>query len=188
VLGQNRGCVVPGDRAMNIWLISGASGSGKTTLCAAIVQRARAQGRNVAGLLSPGAFVDGARTEIWAESVRDGERRRLAGLVQQEADDLAFGIWFFDIKTLEWGNAVLRKSTDCDLLVVDELGPLEFNLTTGWIAAFDVLSAKQFRVALVVVRPELLERARQLWPDAEVIYAADASSCSAIQERILERI
>ena len=83
---------------------------------------------------------------------------------------------------------MLRKSTDCDLLVVDELGPLEFNLTTGWIAAFDVLSAKQFRVALVVVRPELLERARQLWPDAEVIYAADASSCSAIQERILERI
>jgi nucleoside-triphosphatase len=170
---------------MKIWLVSGVSGSGKTTFCTAMAQRALALGRDVAGLLSPSLFVDGRRTEIWAEALRSGQRRRLAGLERKSAQDLAFGVWFFDVGTLEWGNAVLRKSTACDLLVIDELGPLEFNLGQGWVSAFEVLAAGQFRRALVVVRPELLACAQAMWQQAEVIYASEASSCSATQARIL---
>jgi nucleoside-triphosphatase THEP1 len=51
----------------------------------------------------------------------------------------------------------LRAATPCDVLVVDELGPLELIHGKGWIVALDILQARNYRAALVVVRPCLLE-------------------------------
>jgi hypothetical protein len=48
--------------------------------------------------------------------------------------------------------------------VVDELGPLEIERGEGWQKAFDVLRGNDFTLALVVVRPELLERAQRKLP------------------------
>jgi len=42
------------------------------------------------------------------------------------------------------------------LLVVDELGPLELELGQGLVKALDVLAQGGFSLALVVVRPALL--------------------------------
>jgi nucleoside-triphosphatase THEP1 len=44
-----------------------------------------------------------------------------------------------------------------DVLVIDELGPLEFDLQTGWTASFEVLRRKRYRLALIVIRPECLD-------------------------------
>lgn len=170
---------------MKIWLVSGVSGSGKTTFCAALAQRARIQGRQVVGILSPGLFVDGVKTEIWSEDLGGGERRRLAARIRRGDEDLPFGEWFFNPQTLIWGNTVLGRAVG-DLLVIDELGPLEFNFDMGWMAAFEVIASHPMQLALVVVRPELLGRAQELWPGAEIIYPA--AFCVEIQERILASI
>ncbi|WP_322508650.1 nucleoside-triphosphatase [Anaerolinea sp.] len=147
-------------------LVTGWRGSGKTTFCAGMVQAARQAGWDVAGLLSPAGFEEGRKTCIRAEDLRTGERRLLASISRQSDEDLAFGDWFFNLQTLQWGNRVLQASTPCDLLVVDELGPLEFRLSQGWVSALEVLQRGGFRRALVVIRPELLEEARSLWrPD-----------------------
>ena len=64
------------------------------------------------------------------------------------------------------GNRVIQSSIPCDLLVIDELGPLEFKLSLGWVSALEVIKTAQFRLALVVIRPELLESAQSmLHPD-----------------------
>ena len=42
-----------------------------------------------------------------------------------------------------------------DLLIIDELGPLELIHQTGWQAARDVLRSKDYSLGLVVVREEL---------------------------------
>jgi hypothetical protein len=52
---------------------------------------------------------------------------------------------------------------------MDELGPLEFDQQQGWMKAFDVINSLLFKKAVVVIRPELLEKARMLWPDANLI-------------------
>jgi len=151
---------------VNLWIVTGWRGSGKTTFCREMLQTACLAGWDAAGLLSPAVFKDGFKYSIYAEEIRSGEKRLLAATHPQTETDLAFGDWFFNRKTLKWGNQMLQSSVPCDLLVIDELGPLEFNLSIGWMTALDVIKTAQFRLALVVVRPELLESAQSmLHPD-----------------------
>jgi nucleoside-triphosphatase THEP1 len=147
---------------VNLWIVTGWRGSGKTTFCHEMLQTARLAGWDTAGLLSPAAYKDEKKDSIWAEDIRSGEKHLLAACHQQSETDLAFGDWYFNWKTLEWGNQVLQSSIPCDLLVIDELGPLEFNLSLGWVSALDVIKTAQFRLALVVIRPELLEAAQNI--------------------------
>lgn len=147
--------------AVNLWIVTGWRGSGKTTFCQKMLQAASAIGLNSAGLISPAGFKDGSKESIWAEEIRSNERRLLATDHPQTESDLVFGDWYFSRQTLDWGNRILQSSVPCDLLVIDELGPLEFNLSLGWVSAFDVIKTDKFRLAIVVIRPELLERAQQ---------------------------
>ena len=63
----------------------------------------------------------------------------------------------FDPEVFERGARVLAHATPCDLLVVDELGPVELLGGRGWANALEVLRRGNFGTALVVCRPELLE-------------------------------
>lgn len=151
-------------------IISGERGSGKTTLCQAAVEQAQRAGLRVGGLLSPARLQGGERMGIDALDLYSGERRRLASAQKQQADDLAFGNWFFDRGALAWGNQVLAGLPACDVLILDELGPLEFLHASGWTAAFEVIRRSDYRMALVVVRPALLERAERLLQTNEVLW------------------
>src|SRR4030043_156033 len=56
---------------------------------------------------------------------------------------------------------LLARGTSRCLLIVDELGPLELELGQGLVAALAVLNEGAFSLALVVVRPELLDTLRE---------------------------
>ena len=61
---------------------------------------------------------------------------------------------------MAWGAAVLDSACPCDVLIVDEIGPLELERGQGWANALDVLRAGQFDLAAVVVRPSLIDAFR----------------------------
>jgi len=63
----------------------------------------------------------------------------------------------FDSKIFTWGNQCLQQSSQVDVLVIDELGFLEFDLSTGWTASFELLQRQKYRLAIVVIRPECIE-------------------------------
>ncbi len=63
----------------------------------------------------------------------------------------------FDPEVFERGAQALAHATPCDLLVVDELGPIELLGGRGWANALEILPLGDFGAALVVCRPELLE-------------------------------
>jgi len=144
-----------------IVLLTGARGVGKTTVCCRTVERAWAAGWDCAGLLT--LTVDQERRDVL--DVRGGCWCRLttagAGVRQ--------GRYTFDAAVLAWGARTLVQAVPCDLLVVDELGPLEVERGEGWAVAFDVLAGGLFRLALVVVRLELLELVRGRLPAAQVV-------------------
>ena len=157
-----------------LYLLTAPRGAGKTTFCHALVEQARAAGWDVAGLLSPAVFENGVKTGIAAENLRGGETRSLACAtlhpnLQPETFDLQLGSWLFSSAALTWGNQVLGSSLPCDLFIVDELGPLEFLRGEGWVNALEALRYPRYRLGLVVVRPELLEIARQILPITQVI-------------------
>jgi nucleoside-triphosphatase THEP1 len=50
----------------------------------------------------------------------------------------------------------LRASFPTDILLLDEIGPLELKHRQGWVDALDLLHHGSYALAVVVVRPELL--------------------------------
>lgn len=160
-----------------ITLITGPRGSGKTRLCQRRADEARAAGHDVAGILSPAIFDGGDKVGIAALDLRTGERRLLARRRSPADPAVLPGTpgWVFDAATLAWADAVLAAATPCDLLVVDELGPLELERAEGWTAALTALDVGNYRAALVVVRRELLSVARARWPAAQVLDVGSAA-------------
>jgi nucleoside-triphosphatase THEP1 len=158
-----------------LWLLTGPIGAGKTMFCRHLVQAARSQALDAAGLLSPAWIESGQKIGILAEDIRSGEQRTLARIHPPHPAGLVLGPWHFDQEVLQWGNQVIANSCPCDLLIVDELGPLEFNRQVGLIAAFDVISEGRYRAGCVVVRPSLLGEALSRWPwakPADILEAA----------------
>lgn len=92
-------------------------------------------------------------------------------MADEEPGELRWGRYRFIPATLEWASELLTGATPCDLLIVDELGPLELIRGQGLVAALDVLNEGAFSLALVVVRPELLDtlRARLRCAEARVV-------------------
>jgi nucleoside-triphosphatase THEP1 len=132
-----------------ILLISGKQGVGKTTLCRKVVLQAQAAGRTCGGVLT--FAVEGTERRA-VVNVQTGEARPLT--VSQGG--VRLGRFRFDPRTLEWGKEILARAIPCDLFVVDEIGPLEIERQEGWVRALDLLRDGSFRLALIVVRPELI--------------------------------
>jgi nucleoside-triphosphatase len=148
---------VGGEAGVNkILLITGPRAVGKTYLCQRVVEEARETGRSCAGVLSPAVIERGERTGIRLINVATQEDRPLA-VSGDGSGDVRWGKYRFVPETLEWGADALNRATPCDLLVVDEIGPLELKAGQGLVAALKVLNAGGFALAVVVVRPELID-------------------------------
>jgi ABC-type cobalamin/Fe3+-siderophores transport system ATPase subunit/nucleoside-triphosphatase THEP1 len=156
-------------------LVTGARGSGKSRWCAALIAAARARGLRVAGVASPAVLESGRKVAIDVVDLGSDARRRLAELRRADEPGTATQRWRFDEDALSWGNAALRAAAAArvDLLVVDELGPLEFVRGVGFTDGLAALDAGRFAVACAVVRPALVDEALRRWPDATVVDVED---------------
>ena len=159
-------------------LLTGPRGAGKTTTCLYLARIARARGWRASGLISPGRFAHHRKIGIDLLDVGGGQRRPLASLRAREEKE---GIkWHFDPAILAWGADILRRATPCDLLFIDEIGPLELIQNAGWHIALDVIDQGDYHHAIVVVRPELLSRARKRWPQAQVLEVSSLLPTSSL--------
>jgi len=150
-----------------LWLISGPSGSGKTTWCANIVAQARALGMALGGFICLAVSQDGKKIGIDLMHVTSGEKRRL-GICSSDDGKKTIGCWHMDESVLTWGNEIITGLKDEEIILIDELGPLELEKGLGFWHALHLLDEGRFRTALVVVRPALLSLAQKRWPVASV--------------------
>ena len=148
-----------------VTILTGSRGIGKTTVCRETLRLAQHRGHTCGGILTL------ARPDArHVYDVRTGAVRRLT--CEPHAPQVVVqGRFCFSLETLRWANRALSRSVPCDLLVVDEIGPLELERNEGWTMAFDVLRGGGFELALVVVRPELVASAqlRLLGPAPSVV-------------------
>lgn len=164
-----------GELQPSLVLLSGDSGAGKTSWCQALVERARARGLMPTGLLSPAVFVESEKVGIDLRDLATGQQRRLAGrdLAPSPGDNpilpSVHSHWHIDQNTIAWGNAILAGLDNPPLLVIDELGPLEFERRLGLVAAFELLDLQRHGLALAVIRPALLVQARERWPWSRIL-------------------
>ncbi len=157
-----------------LYLITGERGEGKTTWCQALVERLRREGGQVCGVLSPAVFENGEKVGIDIVDLETGERRRLANRGRLAEERLEFH-WSMQEAALDWANQILRKIADCEVLILDELGPLEFELQGGLHEGLTLLDEGRADIAYAVVRPRLLANAQARWPGARVVKIGDAA-------------
>jgi len=142
--------------AVRAIILTGKRAVGKSTVCEAVVDLARRRGYSCAGILT--------LTRADARDVVDastGQRRRLTWSPGQ-GPVVTQGRFRFSSDAIVWAEQLLRRALPCDLLVIDEIGPLEVERGQGWACALEVLRAGAYALALLVVRPELLSRVREL--------------------------
>jgi len=173
-----------------IFLVSGEVESGKSRFCRQAAAALKERGWGTAGLLSLAVFEGKRKVAIDALDLRNEVRRRLAELTEPESprEGIQTNRWRFSPGTIIWCNQVLEAAVPCDLLVVDELGPLEFERNEGLLSGFDAVDSRLYRVSLTVVRPSLLENAIERWPAAETLTIKRLSDTSKIVRDWVERI
>jgi len=147
-------------------LLTGERQAGKTAVCKRVMGLARELGHDPAGVLTPVVLdKDGFPAIRYALMVPDGEQRLLA----QTNSDLGgprTSRYSFDANVFSWVVERLRGaiSQDCDLLIVDEIGPLELEQGRGLAPLLSDLSAGRHPRLLLVVRPELTAQLHEQLP------------------------
>jgi len=142
-------------------LLTGAIGVGKTTVCCKVVGLARAGGRQPRGILTPPLYdADGAKAGFEALDVASGRRWPLAHKTEPLGGPRV-GPYAFDRSGLERALRALRKAMapGTDLLVVDEIGPLELEQGDGFAPLLEALPRGGPDHVLLVVRSGLVEAA-----------------------------
>ncbi|MFN2323656.1 MAG: ATP-binding cassette domain-containing protein [Trueperaceae bacterium] len=169
--------VARGAHAPQRVIVTGARGAGKSRWCARLVELGRRRGWRVAGVASPARFEGRLKTGIGIVDLATGEERTLATLRRAEGDAAgpATERWRFDDGVLGWGNGALARAAEerADLLIVDELGPLEFHRDIGFQAGLSAMDSGRYALGCAVVRPSLLDAALARWPDALVVDVED---------------
>ena len=69
----------------------------------------------------------------------------------------------------------MAQSAPCDLLLVDELGPLEMLRGQGFTAAQAALAGGRYRLGIAVVRPALVKTFSALLPPQRIVTPDGAS-------------
>jgi len=138
-----------------IILLSGPVHGGKTTFLERSLARWAARG------LAPGGFLSVAVTEACGATGYDllelkTGRRHPYLRREGKPDAERIGPFFFVLETLELARSIIREADPRELLVVDEVGPLELLGGGLWPALREALS-RPGRRCLLVARKEILE-------------------------------
>jgi len=169
-------------------IIIGERDVGKTTLCFYLIEKLKCLKYSVAGIISPGRYHDDVKVGINALNIKNGENVKLADYSPGWDIENPLRIWKMNSDAIPWGNDVLNKSIPCDVLIIDEIGYLEFEKGSGWNKSFEILEEKGFKIAFVVVRISLVEAARLHWEKAQILKLENGENIELVSKNILNQI
>jgi nucleoside-triphosphatase len=154
-------------------LLTGRPGSGKTTVVSKVVLKLRTDGLSVGGMYSRERRSQGTRVGFEMVDLATDEHGTLASIASTGP---RMGRYRVNLKGLAEfaAPAIARASAESDVVVCDEVGPMELMSPEFRRAVEGLLSST--KPCLVVVHAEmadpLLERIRKA-PDAQLLEVAD---------------
>jgi len=152
-----------------IVIISGSEGVGKSTTCERIEQYARVKQIEISGIRSAIEISNNEKIAINSIDLRGGTKVKLAYYLQRWDIKRPERKWKFNELAFIWGNKVLVNSIPTGLLMIDEIGYQEIENEKGWNSCFPVLKSGQFDLAIIVIRKTLINSAKIIWPNAEIM-------------------
>jgi molybdopterin-guanine dinucleotide biosynthesis protein A len=156
-------------------LIVGEPGSGKTSWCRRYINSCRKSGTSVGGILSPATEKQGQRIGSNALDLLTGEKVPFARLSARGSVRGGEEVGDFTIsgRGISFACTAIERAvaSRCDLVVIDEVGPLELS-GKGLMPAVESALASPINV-LIVVRSWLKEALERRFPKCEFVVAAD---------------
>lgn len=141
--------------ATPVVVATGPPGGGKTTSVEALIHDLRFRGIRAVGILQPGRFHEGRKVGFGIRDVLTGEEAALARLVTRDEGDHGTRFQFSDEGFALARRAMARTRAD-DVLVVDELGPLELRGQGHMPAVERALAVPGLAGVVIVVRSQLV--------------------------------
>lgn len=156
-------------------LVVGEPGSGKTSWCRRHIDWRRKSGSSVGGILSPAIEKQGQRVGSNALDLLTGKEvpfARLSGYRSFKGGETVGGYSISKDGILIACGAIKRAvESRCDLVVIDEVGPLELR-GKGLMPAVELALASAVNV-LIVVRSSLKGALQRRFPEYEFVVVAD---------------
>jgi nucleoside-triphosphatase THEP1 len=169
--------------ATRILGLVGGRGSGKTSLIMSLVGILQSQATRIAGVISPGIFEGEQKIAIEMIDLVSREGRLLAVLRGEKEAGLQFGDWSFFEETLDWANERLKKSPTCDILILDEVGPLELDFNQGLQQGLKKMAEGEYKLGMISLRPKCTEAIQRLYPGIELLYL-EAKDREVIKDKV----
>jgi nucleoside-triphosphatase THEP1 len=170
-----------------ICILSGEENVGKSTLCKRIIEHGMLRNIIVSGIQSDLEIINSLRKAINSFDIKTGEMMNLAVYSPGWDKEKPKRKWKFNKQAIKWGNDVLRRSLPADLLVINEIGYLELEKDGGWNECFNLLESDQFKMALVVIRPELLELTKKRYENLS-IYVLNKYNRKEIEKELIDKL
>ncbi|MFB0515118.1 MAG: nucleoside-triphosphatase [Candidatus Neomarinimicrobiota bacterium] len=144
-------------------ILVGIQSTGKTTWLSELATTLKEAGGKVDGLLAPKEFESKGHWHHVLERISTGERRSLNTMKKIETP-IKFGRFFFRPETISWGCEQLASARHTDWLIIDEIGPLEFQ-GEGLLPALRDLLQTFTGFLVVSMRSDVYQRLEQLISD-----------------------
>jgi molybdopterin-guanine dinucleotide biosynthesis protein A len=162
-------------------LVTGERGSGKTTWCREYIDRGRESGLSVGGILCPGLEQQGQRVGSNAVDLLTDQDVPFARLSRNESSGEGEEVGDYTISRdgILFARAAIKRAIEnrCDLVVIDEVGPLELS-GKGLMPAVEFALASATNV-LIVVRSSLKEALQKRFAKYEFVVVADLMQSSS---------
>jgi nucleoside-triphosphatase THEP1 len=173
----------------DIVIITGEIHQGKSSFAKVITDRLQEQKIKVGGFLSIGLNENGKRTGF---NFLDLESSEQTELCSDKKDDnrIRFGQYFFNNETISRGLKILSPNqvSDKQLIVIDEIGPLELN-DGGWNDAIEKLTESTTTPQLWVVRKSILRKINRKWNIGNIyIFDIAKSTVEEVLDKLYELI
>jgi nucleoside-triphosphatase THEP1 len=156
-------------------LVVGEPGSGKTSWCRDYINEQRKRGATVGGILCPAIEHQGQRVGSNALDLLTGQAVPFARLSRHGSFKAGEKIGDYTIGKdgilFACGAIERAMESSCDLVVIDEIGPLELS-GKGLMPAAEPALASAANL-LIVVRSRLREALQKRFPEHEFVVVAD---------------
>jgi len=147
----------------HIQVLTGPVQGGKTTFVAEQLVGLKTKGIRVHGFLCPGTLDRGRRSGFTLQNIHTGQQLAM-GSETKQTGWLKYKRFYFNPAAFILGRAWIEHalSAQADLLVIDEVGPMELE-GMGWSEILHILEHKTGMIQLWIVRQDILPEVSGRW-------------------------